>query len=462
VVAGELVGKVATLVFTVVVARELGSSSFGSFSYALAFGMLLATLVGWGFDAELARRGSVDLADLDAALAQALTLRTLHALPVVVLGTLIGALTRPSREAAVTLALLLLASVLDSYGDAGRSAATALEQSGRAVLALVAQRVAACLLAVGLLAGGGGLIEVSAGYLLSSLLGQIVLATMLHRFGVRPQWSSVRGAALRDMWRRTVLLGLDSVLATALFRIDALMLGALASDREVAAYAVAYRLMETVLFVNWAVARSLFPAMVRAAAGPALLRVGASTISITGALLVPYGVLVYLDGAALLRLLFGDGYGGRSVLSLQLLAAAPLAFAISYFAGYLLVVQERRARVLLATIFGIVLNVALNVVLIPRYGAPGAAAATTVSYALQAALTVVLVAPGNGVLRADRACALPVAAAVPMAATLLVLHTGVIVEAALATAVYALAYLLLARWRDPEQLDLLRSVLRRG
>ncbi len=461
IVAGELVGKAATLLFTIVGARELGPTSFGSLSYALAFGLLLSTLVGWGFDAEQIRRASADRQDLGAVLAQGLVLRTVHAVPVVLVGVLLGVLTRPSAPAAAALVLVLLASVSDSYGDAGRSAATAIEQLGGTVVALVTQRISASVLAVAVLAAGGGLVAVAAMYLLSSLLGQLCLALILRRLGVRPRWSAVDRAALMDMWRRTFLLGVDAVLSTALFRLDALMLGALSGDREVATYSVAYRLMETVLFVNWAVSRSLFPAMVRAEKGQPLLRVAETAVSIAGAVLVPYGVLVAVDGDGLLQLLFGASYGHDSFVALQLLAFAPVAFGVSYFGSFLLVVQQRKVRLLLTTVAAVVLNAALNLVLIPMVGARGAAAATTVSYALQAVFTIALVAPHNGVLRAERGLALPVVASVPMACALVLLHAPVLVEAVTATAVYLAVYLLLARWRDPAQLRVLLSVVRR-
>ena len=459
--SGELLGKTATLVFTIVVARELSLSDFGSLSYAFAVGLLLQTLVGWGFDADVVRRGAANRADLDVALGQALVLRSLHALPVLLLGAVTAAVTRPDAAAGQALLLILLATVLDSYGDAGRSAATALEQPGRTIIALVLQRVAACLLAVGALFAGGDLVAVSGAYLLSSVLGQLALVAVLRTLGVRPRLRGLVPAELRAMWRRVLPIGVDSVLSMALFRIDAIMLAALANDVELAAYAVAYRLLETVLFVNWAVTRSVFPAMVRAKGGAALLRVGQVAVAVVAAVLVPYGVLVLLEGGELVRLLFGDGYAGTSQVALQFLAFAPVAFAVSFLASYLLLVQQRNARMMVATAIGVLVNVVMNLVLIPWYGASGAAAATTLSYLCQAAVALAFLAPGNGLLRVDRALSIPVLAALPMAASLLLLESPVLAEAAGGAGVYAAAYLLLARWRDPQQLEVLRSMVTR-
>jgi O-antigen/teichoic acid export membrane protein len=462
VMLADILGKVITLAFTVLVARQLGATGFGDFSYALALGLLLGTFIAWGFDSEVARRGSVDGRQLDVALSQALVLRAVHTVPVMVVGGLIIALGRPDVAEIPAIVLVVLATVLDSFGDCGRAAATARERPAWSSFALVLQRAVACVLAIVVLSFGGGLLAVSAGYLLSSVVGLFVLTLLLRRLQVRPRFRLVDWAGLRTMWRSTVLLGLDIVLSMALFRVDTLMLGAIAGSRGVASYTVAYRLMETALFVAWAVGRSLFPAMARAGSGPALLRVGENALAAAGALLLPYGVLLLVEGERLLELVFGAEYGEDSVVSLRFLAFAPLAFALTYLTGFLLFAQGRKAQMVTTSAVGLIVNVALNVVLIPTYGARGASVATLVSYAVAGLLGVAFMAPRTGILRLDRSLLIGVVAALPMAAVLLQVDAPVLVEAVLGSAVYLASYAAVARWRAPEQLDLLRSLLARG
>lgn len=459
VLAGELAGKVATLAFTVVVARQLGNMAFGEFSYALAFGLLMGTLVAWGFDAQVTTRGSVDYDDLNVAVAEALVLRTLHVVPVAIIGGAVGILTRPESSAFLPLILIVLATLLDSFGDTGRAAATAREQPGRSALALVIQRIAACLLAIIVLSLGGDLVAVAAAYLMSSAIGQICLIFVLRRMGVRPSLRTVSSRNLRMVWRSTFFIGLDTVFAMALFRIDALMLGAIAGSTELALYSAAYRLMETVLFITWTASRSFLPAMVRAKPGRELLGLGEGALAVAAALLVPYGVLLCLDGDRLLRLLFGTGYGAGAVVALQWLAFAPVAFALSFYTAYLLFVRGRVGYMLAATIAATALNVLLNVWLIPLLGAEGAAIATTLSYAAEGLLSVALLIRENGVLRVDRALYLSVGASAPMGAFLYFVDLPIVSETLIAGLIYALGYLALVRWRDPGQLRVIQSLI---
>ena len=462
--AAELVGKVATLVFTVVVARELGPLGFGAFSYALALGLLLATLPSWGFDVVLLRRGSADRSDLGAALAQALALRTVLAVPVLVLGTLLGTLGRPSREAEIAVVLVLLASLSDVYAEAARSAAGALERRGLTSLALVAQRIANAVLAVALLAAGGGLVAVCSAYLGSALVGLALNALVLRRIGVAPDWSAVDRTRLAAMWRASFVLGIDTLVAMALFRLDAVMLGALRGDDDVAAYAVAYRLLETVLFVTWAVTRATFPAMTRAAEDSddeAVGRITERGIAVVAALFVPYGVVLLVDGGQLLQLLFGDDYLTQSTVALRWLAFAPLAFALAYVGSAGLAARRRNRALLVSSVVAATVNVVGNVLLIPPLGSTGAALMTLVAFTLEGIIVITVLGRTTGVVRVDRALRVPVLAAGPLLATLLLLQQPVLVECALAGLLDLLVAAPLAARLAPDQVAVVRNLVGR-
>jgi O-antigen/teichoic acid export membrane protein len=245
-----------------------------------------------------------------------------------------------------------------------------------------------------------------------------------------------------------------------LFRIDAVILGALGGDAQLASYTVGYRLMETVLFVTWSVSRSLLPVLVRAEPGRARVKVGESALAVAGAVLVPYGVVMLLNGADVLRLLFGADYAQTSAASLQWLAFAPVAFAVHYFAGYLLFLHGHKQAMMLTTCFAVVLNVGLNVLLIPAFGAEGAAFATTASYVVTALLRIALLARAAAWFRLNRGLGLCVVAAVPMAVALLLIDQPLIVEALTGGVVYVAAYLLFAVRYGPEQIAVLRSMVR--
>src|SRR5690606_10485716 len=87
-------------------------------------------------------------------------------------------------------------------------------------------------------------------------------------------------------------------------------------------------------------------------------------------------------------ILFGDDYAGAvPVLALLAPALVPLAFDI--FAGYALAATDRMRDVAFAYLAALVVNVMLNVLLVPRAGAVGAAGAMLAS---ESALALALAA----------------------------------------------------------------------
>lgn len=458
---GELVGKVATLVFTVVAARELGPTGFGAFSFALAFGLLLATIPSWGFDSVLLRRGSAERGDLGPAFAQTLALRTVLAVPVLVLGGLAGALGRPSREAQLAVLLVLLACLADTYSDAARTAAGALERRGLTSLALVVQRVGNAAGAVALLAVGGGLLSVCAAYLGSALLGLLLNALVLRRLDIRADWATVDRRALATMWRTSFVIGIDTLVAMALFRFDAVLLGALDGDEAVASYSVAYRLLETVLFITWMVTHATFPAMARTGDPEKVVRAVEQGLAVVGAVFVPYGVLLLIEGHGLLELLFGGEYGGDSTDVLRWLAFAPLGFAIAFVGSAALTARGRNGALLLSSLVAAVVNVVGNLLLIPHFSAVGAAAMTLVAFFVEGLLVVVLVGRALAPLRVDRALWVPALASLPLVPLLLLMHAPVLLECALAAVVYLAVWLAVATRVAPDQVAVVRALVRR-
>ncbi len=56
----DLLGKLATLLWTVLAARLLTQEDFGLLNYALSVALLVSALPAWGFGSVVVRRGSRD------------------------------------------------------------------------------------------------------------------------------------------------------------------------------------------------------------------------------------------------------------------------------------------------------------------------------------------------------------------------------------------------------------------
>lgn len=467
----EIAGKLSTVVVTVGVARALGVADFGRFSVALAVGLMLAVLPAWGLDTVVTQRASADRRQLPALLARLLTTRAVLG-GAVLAGYLALALCWPGplgaagptgagagRWAGLLAGGAVVAACLaDTVTEAYRSAAAAAGRQTAIALAHLVQRLATAAVTLAVLALWPRLTVVCVAFLLGTLTGPVAAAVLCRARGLRPDWSAVSLRPVLRMVRDSWAIGLVAVLSMALFRLDTALLGALAGAAAAGAYAAAYRLLDTVVFVCWALIRVLFPVMAGDPTPRRLRQAGEYGLTALAAAFLPYLVVLLLRGPALLGLLFGGGYASSAGATLVWLAPAPLAFGAAYLAGHLLVAPGPTARAVTGLTIALALNIALELVLIPRYGGAGAAAATTISYAAEA-VALLLLARGRAELPRPGRALLPaavgsLAAAVPLASPLTLLPALL-----LAVVAYLVVWAGTARLTDPAQLRYVLATL---
>jgi O-antigen/teichoic acid export membrane protein len=457
----EVVGKVATFAVIVGAARTLGPRGFGAFAYDLAIALLLGTFVDWGFDAIVTRRGSRDRATLDHGYADLVVLRlglSLVTLGVIAVVLAAGDLLDSDKQ--VGLLVLCASTLVDTLSDAGRAASAAIGRQASTAFVLVGQRVLTAVVALVTLAAGGGLLGVASGYLAGSLAGAAVMALTVRRLGVALRWRQASVARIRSIVRESMAIGVNGVVSDALFRFDAVLLGLLAGTLAVGRYAAAYRLLETVMFINWAVARAVFPVMAAAREDWRVRRGVERGIAVCTFAFAPYAALLLIRGGDLLRLFYGAVYTERVTDVLAWLAAAPLAFGVAYLFSYALVAMDRSRTVLIGSVTALVANTVANVIVIPHISDIGTAITTTASYVLEAVVLWVPLTRAIGRLHLGRGLLAPLLAVVPAAATLW-LPVPVVPAAAVELVVFLGSWVVVARLVDPESVAVLRSLVPR-
>ena len=211
----------------------------------------------------------------------------------------------------------------------------------------------------------------------------VILPTCLaYAYAVRPTaMMHVKPAYDRSKWLRSALAFAGVALAAALNeRVDMILLGVTAPAREIAVYAVAVRFAQIFAVATSAVTAVLAPQLFdhvgelrsgRSAPMEALVRRNARTVLRICVLAAAAFVII---GPLLLKLFgptYASAYAPLVILAAgQLLAAlfGPAAMVATFIGAPRIAVGSLAA--------GIVVNAALNLVLVPTLGSVGAAAAT--------------------------------------------------------------------------------------
>jgi O-antigen/teichoic acid export membrane protein len=446
----DVASKLASLAFFVVMARELGSSGFGVFTFALAFVILATTLGTFGQDVLLTREVARDHSRLGAYFANTLALKVVLATGSLTVAIGVAAVLGTDRVTLEALLLLGPAVSLELLMATCFASFQAFERLEFIPVALISQRFVTAAVGILALLQGAGVVAVCAIYLAGAALGFALALWLLLRKIARPGLRVEPGRWL-PLMRAAFAIGLAGVFAVVFFRIDTAMLAAFEPKNVVGKYGAAYRLLEATLFVSWSVGAAVYPVFSRlnVTSVPPVARVFQRSLKLSVALTLPLAAGGLVLARPLIRLLYGASYGSAAT-ALRLLTPTIALYPICYLTGYLLVSQDRQR--VLTWVYGLVAleNILANLVLIPWLSLNGAALSTSISQLLVAVAFVAVAQRTVGALDWRRIAAGPVVAALLAAGTMAGLHAYFGVAVAAGVLVYLVALVLFERLLYPE------------
>ncbi|MBL0169322.1 MAG: oligosaccharide flippase family protein [Gemmatimonadaceae bacterium] len=369
---GEAAARILAFFATVYLARTLGASIYGVLVAAMTVVMYLTFVADCGIE----MLGVREVADRPDALSQTLPPilggRVLVAIALLAV-TLVVALTVVPKPDGPVLAVYAVTLLTVAMGT--RWVHLGLEQPGNASWSRVISEGTAALIVLLAVRHPDDLLRVPLAQVLGELLGAIFLIRLLPAT-VRPLRLQMRPAVLVPLVRRSWPMVLHGLLGLAIYNSDFLFLRAIKGSTAVGYYAAAYTLISFFQNLGVAYTMSLIPSLTRvrhdAMAARALVD-GATVQILAGGLPVAAGGIVV--AMSLVTFIFGAGYA-PSALPLQiLLVIVPVALVRNVGQG-VLIAFERQDLMLRTVLWAAGANVVLNIVLIPRWGMTGAAAAT--------------------------------------------------------------------------------------
>lgn len=180
-------------------------------------------------------------------------------------------------------------------------------------------------------------------------------------------------------WKSTAMLGLALLMYQAFYSVDTIMLGAMTDSAQTGLYSAAYRLLLLVLAIYYFIMQAVYPRLAAVPEGLQRLRIFKRPLLFAAAAGVGAAAIMGVARKELIQLLFGPAFAPSAALAGPLLFAIPLDFITSVLLT-VLVAWDHPRRAITATVTAVGTNVVLNLFLIPRYGARGAAYATPLSY----------------------------------------------------------------------------------
>jgi O-antigen/teichoic acid export membrane protein len=178
---------------------------------------------------------------------------------------------------------------------------------------------------------------------------------------------------------------LSIVAASIYMKIDQVMIRSMLGNSETGVYSVAVKLAEMWYFVPSLICASLFPAIVNAKKISISLYYSRVTSLIVLMMITSlfFVVPLFLASGYIVHSLYGSAYAG-AIEPFRVYIWSSLSIFIMPALSAFITTENLGTKLLFSTVAGAIVNVLLNLVLIPVYGILGAAMATAVSYAIPA------------------------------------------------------------------------------
>ncbi|HST68367.1 MAG TPA: flippase [Solirubrobacterales bacterium] len=387
---GQIVNVALGIVTTVVLVRALEATRYGEWATIMAIIDLVAMVGNFGLETVVIRLATQEPEREGAWVGAAATLRMAIALPALLVFVAVLAVVAADDEmllAGIVLSLLYITSVLSTlrivFRLHVRNHVTVFFTTLNSIL------WAGSVIAIAAL--DGGIVEFAVAFVVITFIVQVCLAIVALRT-IHVRW---RGS--HKLWGRMLGIGISvGIAATLTFaygRIDQLLVYELAPNpEEVGVYAAMYKILDNAGFVPMAVMVTMFPVMAGLfpADRPRLRRVMQMAIDYLGFVALGGLALTIVAAEPIIELLYGEEFtSGATVLTVLIAAFIPIC--IGNVAGNMVVAMDLQRRYLWLAALGLVLNVALNVVLIPEYGIEAAAWVTLATEVVVVAFATVMV-----------------------------------------------------------------------
>ena len=187
----------------------------------------------------------------------------------------------------------------------------------------------------------------------------------------------------KNLFREAFPLALTSVFIMIYARADQLLLFHMKGAQEVGYYAAIVKLAETFNMIPSAFLTSIAPLFYDyfAVSGKKLEKAYELTFKYLSAFVIPIVFGVFILAGNIIMLVYGRQFIEAS-FALRILIWSEIFVFLGTIQYYILVSVGLQKINFIITLASMVINVLLNLILIPRYGIAGASAATLVSYGL--------------------------------------------------------------------------------
>ena len=386
----RIIGMAVSFFVGVYVARYLGPANFGLLSYAGSFVGLFTGISALGLDNIVVRELVKNERKRDELLGTSFILKFIGSIFALIIVLIAVRFTNNDNFTNLLIYIIVIGTIFQSF-NVINFYFQAKVLSKYTVYAQVFSTILCSVIKLLLIYFNMSLIY----FAMVTLLQSVFLASGLIVMYIKQKsslfkWKIIFDLAknlLKDSWP----LMLSGIAISIYMKIDQVMIKNMLDARAVGNYAVAVRLSEVWYFIPMAITNSVFPAIINAKKISEKLYYERlqKLYDLMTWLAIGIALPIMLLSNNIIKLLFGAQYQSASAV-LKIYVWAGIFVFLGVASSKYLIAENYTKISFLNSITGAIVNVILNIILIPKFGINGAAIATVISYFVSVFLIILI------------------------------------------------------------------------
>lgn len=376
----EIIVRLFRFFLIIYVARVLGAEGWGLFSYALSFiGTFLVfsdTGISTLFTKEYA---GGQTRYVKAMITVKFFLVIVSGIIALIAGFKLSSL--PISSIVLPVAIMLL---LDSLRDFIATVLRSQEKMELEALIKIITNISLVIISGILVSLRPDSFSLAIGYMSGSIIGFItaiiVAYPALQQLLKTYRQLTLRKSDIIHVWKFTLPIALSSLATVIITNVDTVMLGIWKTATDIGWYASAQRIFQFTLIIPGIFITALFPTLskIYSENKERFIKIAQKSFSLLFVLGTPIAFGGFIVANDLMKLLFGIEYIPAGNVFAWLILGTFFVFPGTIFYTFS-VITETQKRIAIHAFSAIFINIIFNALLIPRYGALGAAIGTTIT-----------------------------------------------------------------------------------
>ncbi len=369
-----------SLIIGIIVTRYLGPENVGIMTYAIAIYTIIFAISTLGLDDYIIKSVIDDRDNAPKILGSVFFLRTITSVLLFITALIYMYITEHSEKMFPIMIIVSASVLLQPIISIQICFLSDINNRLKTVAYLISATITAGIKLI-LILSNAGLIYFALVYFFELLLIAIITIILFYRNNYSFDGWIIKKNETICLIKKALPLSLTMIIHTLFVKIDVLMIEYYLTNRELGIYSVAIKLMETWVFIPIFMTTSFIPSLIDSKViDPKKYD---KRIKQLLSLLIWFslclGIVTTLLSKQIVSILFGQEFIG-AVPSLAIIIWVILFVSVLQVTVKKMIIENNTLGIVIRPVIGLILNICLNIILIPRYGITGAAISTTLSY----------------------------------------------------------------------------------